>query len=364
MKILILEAFYGGSHQSFCDQLMAHSHHTYTLFSLPAKYWKWRMYGSAVTFAERFNALGASFDLILASDMMDLSLFLSLTRQTLSPTTKVALYFHENQLAYPWLEDSEDIREKRDVHYGMINYHSALAADFCLFNSDYNRTSFLDGLRTLLGRMPDARHDLSPLAKKSQVVPLGLELGSPAHGTRKSHPQGPLILWNHRWEHDKNPKDFFEALYQLDAAGYTFRLAVLGQSFKQTPPIFEEARARLKDHIIHFGYAPKDLYDTLLNAADLLPVTSHHDFFGISVMEAIHHGAFPLLPNRLAYPELYKPSVNPAIFYDQAGDLIGSLKEAMDLYPHLPTFSHLTKAYDWSMMGPYYDQLFDSFIKL
>jgi len=30
-------------------------------------------------------------------------------------------------------------------------------------------------------------------------------------GRKKSQP--PLILWNHRWEYDKNPTDFFAELF-------------------------------------------------------------------------------------------------------------------------------------------------------
>jgi len=42
-------------------------------------------------------------------------------------------------------------------------------------------------------------------------------------------PPAPLkILWNARWEHDKNPEQFFEVLFSLDEAGLPFRLAVLG----------------------------------------------------------------------------------------------------------------------------------------
>ena len=48
----------------------------------------------------------------------------------------------------------------------------------------------------------------------------------------------PLILWNHRWEYDKNPEEFLQALLRLDEQGLDFRLAILGKYFCQQYPIF------------------------------------------------------------------------------------------------------------------------------
>ena len=39
---------------------------------------------------------------------------------------------------------------------------------------------------------------------------------------------------------------------------------------------------------------------------DIIPVTSNHDFFGISVMEAVFCNVWPILPDRLSYKELLK----------------------------------------------------------
>ena len=52
----------------------------------------------------------------------------------------------------------------------------------------------------------------------------------------------PILLWNHRWEYDKNPDAFFNALFQLKNKGIKFQLIVLGESYKNSPPIFKKAK--------------------------------------------------------------------------------------------------------------------------
>lgn len=59
-----------------------------------------------------------------------------------------------------------------------------------------------------------------------------------AHLTTSSYLDRPIsILWSHRWEHDKNPEQFFDTLFQLDHMGIDFRLHVIGEQFTDVPGI-------------------------------------------------------------------------------------------------------------------------------
>jgi glycosyltransferase involved in cell wall biosynthesis len=125
-----------------------------------------------------------------------------------------------------------------------------------------------------------------------------------------------VVLWNHRWEYDKNPDLFFRALLRLDLAGVEFRLVVLGESFRDSPPIFEEARQRLSHRLLHWGFAKSiEEYWEWLYRCDVVVSTSLHEFFGVSVVEGIAAGCFPLLPLRLSYPELLPESLREVCYY-------------------------------------------------
>ena len=116
----------------------------------------------------------------------------------------------------------------------------------------------------------------------------------------------PIIVWNHRWEHDKNPEFFFETLFALDEEDIAFKVIVLGQSFERQPSIFNRARQRLAHRLLYFGYAEDiDKYYELLGQGTMVISTSVHEFYGMSIIEAVRAGCRPLLPKRLSYPELF-----------------------------------------------------------
>lgn len=365
-NILIIEPFFTGSHQAWAKQYQRHSSHHIKILSMKGRFWKWRMYGGAVTLAQEYMNMDFTPDVILATDMLDLTTFLALIRNKETKLPVVALYFHENQLAYPWNIEKVDVMER--IHYGFMNYTSALAADQIFFNSHHNMRSFYGELETLLRKMPDYKHTqvFNDLMKKSEVLPIGMELQKTPQSTDSVYSgKEPLILWNHRWEFDKNPEDFFNALFILKKEGLTFKVCLLGEQYKNSPSIFEEAQRVLRKDIIKIGYVKGIEYFDWLWAADLLPVTSRHDFFGISVMEAIYCGCYPLLPNRLTYPDLYQIENHPEIFYNDFPELVEKLKDAVSTFPYNKNhnYAELTFPFDWDQMVTVYDAKFTQLIK-
>ena len=316
MKILAFEPYYGGSHKAFLEGLEAASSHNWTLYKLPAYKWKWRMRHSAVTFAEQVSgaiAKGDNWDLIFCSDMLNLAEFLGLAPPPVRNLPAV-VYFHENQLTYPVQVESE-----RDYQFAMTNMTTALAAKSVWFNSAFHKDSFLKALGLFLRKMPDSQPTdaIDRISKKACVYPPGVN-DMPERVARV--PGALKILWAARWEHDKNPEDFFEALKILKAGDIDFRLSVIGQQFRDVPEVFGWAKQHFARHIDRWGYqAGRSEYEKALTEADVFVSTADHEFFGITAVEAAQAGVFPLLPERLAYPEIFglgKTGGAEKFFYD------------------------------------------------
>ncbi len=366
---MIVEPFLSGSHAAWADEYARHSGHNVTILGLEGRHWKWRMHGGAVTLARRFIEAGHRPDLVVATDMLDLTTFLSLTRG-LASGIRTAVYFHENQITYPWSELDHGLARERDVHYGFINFASALAADAVAFNSEYHRESFLAGLRPFLEAFPDHNEvgAIGAIEEKSRVLHLGVDLRRFDEYREKRDPRRkPLVLWNHRWEYDKKPEDFFRALFQMKAEGLDFEVAVLGESFDVIPPVFLEARERLGDRIVQMGFVGDfAAYASWLWKADIIPVTSIHDFFGASVVQAIYCNCFPLLPNRLAYPEHIPGEHRADHIYEDLAELVAMLRERIRHIGETrkAKTQHFVEGYDWSVMATGYDDFFRSVSRL
>ena len=362
MKILIIEPYFAGSHEAWASGYQKYSRHQVEVLSMSGHHWKWRMHGGAVTLARKFLNDRYKPDVILATDMLDLSTFLALTR-TRSTGIPTYLYFHENQITYPRSDRDPDVGKERDDHYGWINFVSALSADRVYFNSQFHKNDFQRALPKFLKKFPDKNEvgTLEGLTKKFRVLPLGMDF-SPflaKISQTSSADKPPLILWNHRWEYDKGPEIFFRVLWNLKVQGYVFRLAVLGASYLKVPPPFSKAQKLFKQEIVHWGFVEEpEEYARILFEADVVPITSIQDFFGISVVEAIYANCVPFVPKGKVYEEHIPKEEHTHFLYKDEKDLLKKMKfflENPDQFRNLSIRNWVSK-YDWKSLASTYDK--------
>ncbi len=326
LNILALESYYGGSHKIFLDHLMQMSQHNWEFMGLLPRKWKWRMMHSALTFSDIIHNVdsnseevdepsrfitssysGRRPDLIFCTDMLNLAEFKGFLPANFADIPCVA-YFHENQLTYPTHYD-----KSKDRHFSWINITSAICADSVWFNSEYHMNSFLDAVTYRIKKAPDCRpaNLADRIRAKSIIVPQGIEEHSDIQPGRRKADTTPLrILWAARWEFDKNPGDFFDALRLVRDMGIDFRLSVIGGKTRAKDLIFDKAEKEFAAYIDHWGFMDTlEEYEDVLKNADIAVSTAIHEFFGISMAEAVAAGAFPIVPERLAYPEVLKENM-------------------------------------------------------
>ncbi len=341
------------------------------------------MHGGAITLARRYNQkydvlaqqqIVSLPDVILATDMVDLTTFLSITRHSTNKMPAI-LFMHENQITYPLPDNVTEgpmRRQKgeRDLHYGFINFASMMAADLVLFNSEYHRTEFFTALPSFLKHFPEYNEleSVPLLLEKTEVMPIGLDVEGLNNSQRRNDSSdSPLILWNQRWEYDKNPEQFFTALYQIAREGIPFRLAICGVNFRQNPAEFDRARTELAGQIIHWGYAKEEVYKKLLWEAAITISTAHHEFFGISILEAVTCHTFPILPRRLSYPELLPLSTHDRCLYSDHSGLIDILRWSLthDLARNAVSreLANYAARFDWRFIAPRYDDRIKSLVE-
>jgi len=359
MKLLFLEPFFGGSHRDFASGLCDHSGHDITLVTLPARFWKWRMRGAALHFA-RTMPPPIDFDGIITTDLMSLSDLKMLMGSDLPP---VLVYFHKNQITYPLAQG-----ETRDVQFGFTDITTALAADRILFNSHTHFNEFFTALPAFLKMMPEF-HPLwvvDTIREKSAVLHPGCRF-APGEPALANPEDPPLIIWNHRWEFDKNPVDFFAALEAVLNRGFEFQLALLGENFQKVPKPFIQAKARFGKRIVCYGFEKsRTAYEQWLQKGAVVISTAHQENFGISMVEAIRHGCLPLLPDRLAYPEILPPAFQDRFLYGSQRDLEDKLSLLLANYVEFkdcrPPLAAAMEKYAWPLMAPRYDREFERLV--
>lgn len=351
----MVEPYFSGSHQSWAEGFQANSTHEVHLLTLPGRFWKWRMFGGSLTLARQAVDLAAKTgppDVVLASDMLDLASFLGHSQPHLGNPHTI-LYMHENQLTYPLSPTARD-----DLAYAYMNWSSMVKADQVWFNSDYHRDSLLEATSQFLGHFPDHRHSslMEEVASKVRVHPVGVDLEW-VNDAAKTDP--PLIVWNQRWEYDKDPARFLNALYRLMTTESEFRVAICGENFRNVPSEFDEAAERLGTNLTHIGYAGIDEYRRILNDASVVVSTAKHEFFGVAAVEAMAAGAVPVFPNNLSYPGLIPRDIHSETLYNSDSELDELLAESISDTARRRTIAKVVVAamdrYSWIMVVPEYD---------
>lgn len=322
-QILLVETFFKGSHKSWANQLKFYlekeSHFDLTILPIDSLSWK----DSMLVGVDFLPEINNQFDLIIVSSMVNLKEF----KERFNLKVPHIIYFHENQIAYPWT--TNDRNGKKPI-FGEIQIEGAKLADGLCFNSKYNFNTFTQ--------------NHFEFVKKSKILPIGLE--TEKYEKFKVTKNNELtFLWNHRWEYDKNPKYFFEILRKIKTK-YSFKLIVTGESPFHVENIeFKKARKDFKEDIIHFGHVDSfKEYIQLLWRSHISFNTSIHDFFGISVCESALCDVTTILPKSLAYPEHFENSEN---FYETENELLKKIDLATK---NELSSKHLVAKYNWNIL--------------
>ena len=360
-KILLLSAYHAQSHAYWCQSLITHlPEFEWTLLSLPARYFSWRIRGNALSFMADFSdELEQQYDLCICTSMVDVA-----TVKAIIPSLSdcpFICYFHENQFAYPSTE-----QQNKSLEPKMVNLYSALAADKVLFNSNYNQQSFYQGIEQLMAVLPDKTPDnlIALIQAKAAVLPVPLENQQPVNKTPNVKKQ---LLWNHRWEYDKGPDLLAAILLELEQRKLELDVCIIGQQFRQQPKVFNAIKLQLENspslNVIHWGFIEdKSDYQKILMDSDFVLSTADHDFQGLAILEAVAFGATPVLPQALVYPEWF----DKQFLYAVNADVLVTAVAAADVIERLSTDKPLaivdTRFLQWLHLKNAYQALIHSLL--
>lgn len=309
-KALLISPYHAESHKIWAESVISMCpEFDWQLASLPPRFFDWRIRGNALAllYEPEYASLFTELELIVATSMTDLATLKGLCGNIRHVPS--AIYFHENQFAYP----SNNVNPRdRMLEAKLVTLYGGLAADLVLFNSRFNLETFLEGARSMLRDFPDHAPlgCVDAIERKSKVLPVPVPLPSDliASLSDQANPtacSGPLkIAWNHRWEYDKAPDRLAAVIALVAERGINCEFSIFGQRFRQIPDEFIDLRDRYGSVIRHIGYVEdRRTYYEMLREHHVVFSTALHDFQGLSVLEAVRLGCLPLVPDRLAYQE-------------------------------------------------------------
>ena len=358
MRIFLASGYHSGSHRSWAEGYSDASRHEIHLVTLPGSFWQWRLTGGFVTLAdgiEQAARLHGPPDVLLTTSMVDVAGLRGLLASRLGPVP-TALYMHENQITYPAVG-----RNRTERTYGLVNWTSLLAADAVAFNSEFHRTALVGALPAFLREFPDEPQDehIGAVLRRASVLPVGCDLAAISSGP-KSGP--PMVLWNHRWDQDKDPGRFLRLMQRVADEGVEFTVALAGERFVDQRPGHEEAIRLLGDRVVIDDHLDLGEYRDALARATVVMSTARQEFFGVSIVEAMYAGAYPVLPNRLVYPE--RVFGDDRFLYDTEDQavalLVGVLRDHGATSAVGAQLKSLVAGFDWSEVAPRYDDWLES----
>jgi glycosyltransferase involved in cell wall biosynthesis len=311
-RVLLLSAYDAKSHRLWRESLMAmFPDWQWTVLALPARHFNWRVRGNSLSWAfTQQKLLEADYDLLIATSMVDLSSLRGFIPRL--GNIHSIVYFHENQFAYP-----ANSQPRYTVETQVISLYTALCADQLVFNSEFNKQTFLLGVQALLAKLPDrVPAGITERLADGLVLPVPLAdslfKSNSSNANRARSQTGILqIAWNHRWEYDKGPQLLLQLLQEIEAQGLPFDLYLAGEQFRKQPAEFSTIQSLLTKHRRQSGLperpsgyiADVGQYHHCLSGCDVVLSTALQDFQGLALQEAVALGCTPLAPRRLVYPE-------------------------------------------------------------
>ena len=324
MKIIAMESFDRGSHRHFREIVTRHSAHDWHWITNEQAPWKWAMRtgGLSPSLDQCPNA-----DLLFCTSLLDVAVMRVRVEAQLGRRVPTVLYMHENQAEYP--ADPARDEDPRDHHFALTNLNSIFASDLVVWNSRWNLESFIGGIASVLQHSRGlSLGDLEPeIRRRSNVAWCPVEVPQPEAPCPIEDADSPLVVWPHRHEHDKGP-DQLLALARTHRE-LPIRWALLGERFERVPESMQIFRDEFADRIVFDGYPGRAIYESILGAADWVCSTARHEFFGLSVVEAMFSGCLPWVPNGLSYRELLPAAgrgLSPASPPDDPEEVIKAIR--------------------------------------
>ena len=352
--VVLLEPWFEGSHAQWCIGWQRASRHNVSVLVGPKGGWRRSLRSGAVFFSNQLQKSYPAVDVIVASTPIDLAGVIGCSNTSIRSKPFI-LYMHESQFGYP-----HGLKGPPADHLLATDFNAIKASTRTLVASDYHREVLKKALPEFADGLFPGNASEAMAGFNIDTLPIGVDLVEP----RRSDASGPhRILWNHRWAADKEPAKFVNAITRLARKNYDFEVIAIGPVERSGSAQFLKLKKLLGPKLVTSGEQSRNSYVKQLQAADIVVSTSRHEFFGVSVVEAISAGVRPLLPNRLSYPELVPHHLRDFFLY--SGDIYDSLAPLLvatrsELHAHRDALIQHVESFNWTSLVHDYDDLVDN----